>query len=151
MAIAQQNAKVTTRRKVKVIGIEEYINVRTGEVEKFQVIRINDRDANFEKLWISHVLEAIQVIGNAKVKVLLEIIRRRTRDNMVVATYDDIATWAGVSRRTVIETVNALIQHNILKRRKGIDGVLYVNPDVIFKGGTTDRMRVLLDYSSLER
>ena len=40
----------TTRKKVKVIGTETYIKQSTGELEEMQVMRIEERDANFHKL-----------------------------------------------------------------------------------------------------
>ena len=42
----------TTRKKVKVIGTETYINQQTGELQEMQVIDIEERDANFHKLWL---------------------------------------------------------------------------------------------------
>ena len=37
----------TTTKRVKVVGTEEYINTRTGELEQMQVTSIEDRDFNF--------------------------------------------------------------------------------------------------------
>ena len=42
----------TTRKKVKVVGTETYINQKTGELQEMQVIDIEERDANFHKLWL---------------------------------------------------------------------------------------------------
>ena len=68
----------THKKKVKVIGSEEYINSRTGEVETFNVIRIEDRDFNFHKIWLAHVLDAIDELGNAKIKVLTYLLEEQT-------------------------------------------------------------------------
>ena len=46
----------TTRKKVKVIGTETYIKQSTGEIEEMQVMKIEERDANFHKLWLEHIL-----------------------------------------------------------------------------------------------
>ena len=50
----------------KVIGTQAYINKDTKEVENFEVIQMEDRDFNFEKIWLAHILEAIDSIGNKK-------------------------------------------------------------------------------------
>ena len=39
----------TTRKKVKVVGTETYINQKTGELQEMQVIDIEERDANFSQ------------------------------------------------------------------------------------------------------
>ena len=46
----------TTRKKVKVIGTETYIKQDTGEIAEMQVVKIEERDANFHKLWLGHIL-----------------------------------------------------------------------------------------------
>ena len=56
----------TTRKKVKVVGTETYINQKTGELQEMQVIDIEERDANFHKLWLGHILQSIDLIGNQK-------------------------------------------------------------------------------------
>ena len=53
-------------QKVKVIGTETYIKQDTGELKEMQVIDIEERDANFHKLWLGHILQSIDLIGNQK-------------------------------------------------------------------------------------
>jgi len=137
-----------TSRKVKVIGKETYINQQTGEVQEFNVVDIEDRDANFQKLWLGHILEAIQELGNAKMQVLMYLLSKRNpATNMVIATQQEIAEATGVHKNTVWATIKALTAHNIVTPRKGIPGVVMLNPDVIFKGGRGSRLNVLLRYS----
>lgn len=54
----------TTRKRVKVVGTETYIKQDTGELREMQVIDIEERDANFHKLWLGHILQSIDLIGN---------------------------------------------------------------------------------------
>lgn len=137
-----------TSRKVKVVGSETYINQRTGEVQEFNVVDIEDRDANFQKLWLGHILEAIQELGNAKMQVLMYLLSKRNpATNMVIATQKEIAEAVGVHKNTVLETLKALTAHNIITPRKGIKGVVMLNPDVIFRGSRGNRLNVLLRYS----
>ena len=57
---------VTTTKKVKVIGRQDYINVETGELESFDVTRIEDRDFNFTKVWMRNFISALDIVGNQK-------------------------------------------------------------------------------------
>ena len=63
-----------TRKVVKVIGTQEYINKDTGQVEEMQVMRIEERDANFHKLWLGHILQTIDLIGNQKTRLAFWIL-----------------------------------------------------------------------------
>ena len=55
-----------TRKKVKVVGVERYINQSDGSIAEMQVIEIEERDANFHKLWLGHIIQSIDLIGNQK-------------------------------------------------------------------------------------
>lgn len=134
-------------KKVKIIGTETYIRQATGEAQEFNVIDIEDRDANFSKLWIGHILEAVDQLGNAKMKVMMHIIAKRDpTSNNLIATSQEIADAVGVSEKTVRETIKALVTAKVVTRRKGINGVLMLNPEVVFKGQRSGRLNVLLRY-----
>lgn len=53
---------VNTCRKTKIIGTQQYINRDTGEIIDCQVMEIEERDANFQKFWIGHILAAVDEI-----------------------------------------------------------------------------------------
>lgn len=137
----------TTRKAVKVVGTSEYINRETGELEEFQVISIEERDAHFQKLWLSHVLEAVDEMGNAKMRIMLHLIaKRHPATNMLVQTYAEIAKETDTSIRTVTSTIQNLIKHDIIRKKQGTKGVLFLNPDVVFKGTRNGRLKVLIEY-----
>ena len=74
----------TTRKKVKVIGTETYIKQDTGEIAEMQVVKIEERDANFHKLWLEHILHTMDLIGNQKTKLafwLLDNLDRKQDNN----------------------------------------------------------------------
>ena len=50
-----------TNKKVKVVGRAEYTNNSTGEVEDFQVVRLEDRDFNFHKIWLEHIINSLDL------------------------------------------------------------------------------------------
>lgn len=136
--------KMTTRKKVKVIGTKEYIDAETGEIEKMNVVSVEERDCNFHKLWLQHIVSSFDLIGNQKIRLAFWIIENLNRDNILNYTYEQIAEKTGISYRTVFNTMKILIESNFLTRHNS--GTYIVNPDVIFKGGKSDRMNVLIQY-----
>lgn len=136
----------TTRKKVKVIGTENYIKQDTGEIKQMQVIDIEERDFNFHKVWLEHILNSIDLIGNQKTRLAFWIVNHLNRENQLIMTQRRIAELTNMSAQTVNSTLKALIQSEFLVKINS--GAYQVNPDVIFKGGKTDRANILLSYRS---
>lgn len=134
----------TTRKKVKIIGHQEYINRDTGEITNMQVVNIEERDANFHKLWLGHILQSIDLIGNQKTKLAFWILDNLNSENQLIMTQRKIAEKSGISYQTVSLTIKALIESNFLIKINS--GAYRVNPDVLFKGGKDNRLNVLLQY-----
>src|SRR5690625_1053404 len=128
----------TTRKKVKFLGTKEFIDASTGEKETMQVTNIEERDANFHKIWLGHMLESLDMIGNQKIRVAMFIMENINKENELIMTY-----------RVIAEKTNTSLQESKLLS-KIRNGYYRVNPDVIFKGGRNDRMNVLLRYSKGE-
>lgn len=136
----------------KLLGSDVWINQRTGEIIEAQTLSkevTGDVDIGFEKLWVGHILDAVQEVGNAKMQVLFWLIRNKDRNNMVRATLDDIAAKTGVSRRTVASLMTALRKANVVQLEYG--GRWMLNPAVVFKGGHNRRMNVLIRYKAMEQ
>lgn len=135
---------VTTRKKTKVVGTKTFVDTATGEMEEMQVIQIEERDANFHKLWLGHIIQSLDLIGNQKIKVLSFILENLNADNMLIMTQRKMADQSGVGYQAVAQTLKALQESNFLVKVQS--GTYQVNPDVIFKGGKGQRMSVLLQY-----
>jgi hypothetical protein len=134
----------TTSKKTKVIGKQEYINSQTGEIEEFNVVSIEDRDCNFSKIWIGHIISALDAVGNQKIKVITFILDNMWKqNNLLLMTQREIADKSGVSLQTVNETIRILQEAAFLK---GKTGAYMINPDVLFKGSFNSRMNILLKY-----
>lgn len=134
-----------TRKKVKVVGKETYINQKTGQIEEMQVMSIEERDANFHKLWLGHILQSIDLIGNQKTKLAFWILDNLNKENQLIMTQRKIAEKTGISYQTVSLTIKALMESNFLIKINS--GAYRVNPDVLFKGGKNDRLNVLIQYT----
>ena len=76
---------------MKVIGTETYIKQDTGEIAEMQVVKIEERDANFHKLWLGHILQSIDLIGNQKTKLAFWILDNLDSNNQLIMTQRKIA------------------------------------------------------------
>jgi len=137
-----------TRKNVKFLGTKEYIDTDTGEVETMQVTNIEERDANFHKIWLGHMLESLDMIGNQKIRVAMFIMNELNKDNQFIGTQRYIADKTNISLPTITETMKVLQESNFLIKVR--NGFYRANPDIIFKGGKSDRLNVLLRYSKGE-
>mgnify|MGYP000989888848 FL=1 len=139
----------TTRRKMKIVGKQTYINQETGEMNEVQVIDIEERDANFHKIWLSHILNSIDLIGNQKTKLAFWILDNINSENQLIMTQRKIAKNSGISLYTVSETLKVLMDSNFLQKINS--GAYRVNPNVLWKGGKSARMNVLFKYHQNEK
>lgn len=138
--------KTTTKKQV-VVGKQEYINKETGELEEFNIINSYDTDFNFEKIWLSHILESLEVIGNQKIKVLNWLLANKNNENMIIATQRAISEKCGVSYPVVNKTIKALIDSKAISSNQS--GVYMLNPDFMFKGNNKKRMNLLLRFQEI--
>lgn len=140
--------KTSTKRQV-VVGHQNYINQTTGEVIECQVVEVEDRDFNFDKIWIWWLAQALDLLGNAKIQVLNYLIEKRDKENRVISTQRNLAKNIGVSLSTVSKTLTALQEIDAIQSPQS--GVYVINPNFIFKGRQSSRMRVLMDYRDLAK
>lgn len=133
-----------TSKKMKIVGTESYMNVSTGTVEDFQVVRVEDSDTNFDKFWVSQLLTAIDEFGNQKIRLLMYLIQKREiSNNAVIKTTRELAEETGISRNTILQTLKILEEHGIIWRKTG---VIFISTNVVFRGTHQNRMRVMFEY-----
>ena len=141
-------SKQVTRKIIKVGGMREFIDPETGEKIDQYVLNMEERDANFHKVWLWHLAEALELIGNQKMKILSYIFEN-AKDNLFVGTQRMIAEATETAYQTVSITMKLLMEADIIKLRHA--GVYLINSDVIFKGGTNKRMNILYEYYSVNK
>ena len=139
--------KTVTHKKVKVVGTKQFIDPTTNEIENFQVLSVEERDFNFHKIWLKHILETIDLIGNTKTKLAFWIIDHINYENVLVYTYKRIHEETKISIDTIRVTMKILLESGFLRRIN--QGAYKVNPDYIFKGNHANRMNVLIQYSKI--
>lgn len=136
----------------KLVGPDVWINQRTGEIIEAQTLSkqvSGDVDVGFHKLWIGHILETIDEVGNAKVKVLFWLMRNMDSNNMVKATVRQIAERSEVGEATVKRLMAALRKADVVRLEYG--GRWVLNPAVTFKGAHQRRMNVLIRYKAMDK
>lgn len=142
-------AKQQTQKKMKVVGTQQFINVRTGEVEDFQVTSIEERDFNFHKVWMKNFINTLDLVGNQKTKLCFWIIDNLNKENQLCMTYRQISEKTNISLETVRITMKLLLEADFLRRVN--TGCYVVNPDVLFKGSRSGRLNVLNTYTDIEK
>lgn len=142
----------TTKRKKKTVKFASetiYRADENGELQPLDAEVINEEweeesDINFDKIWLSSVFEALEQVGNQKMKVASYILNQRDKNtNYLIQTQREIAEKCGVSLQTVSRTLKALEQANLIV---GKSGIYQVNPDKIARGKHNKRMAILRIY-----
>ena len=137
----------TTSKKQKLVGTQEYINSSTGELVPMQVYSVEDRDFNFHKVWLQHLVNSLDGISNQKLKLAFWIIEHLNKENQLIMTQRVIAEKSGISLYTVISTMKALQEGEPAFLVKINSGAYQVNPDIVWKGSHNTRMGIIFDYS----
>ncbi len=108
--------------------IYQKINPVTGEVleskevDEFQkdVPTEPQRPHGFMIAYLAEIINMMETLGNKKMKVVKYILAEMDkRNNTLIETTEEIAKGSGVSKKTVIETLKALEEANIAKRKTG--------------------------------
>jgi len=133
---------------VKYVGNKDLIDPETGETHEFSVIS-KSCDSLDSKGWrrviMSDLMEAIEQIGNQKIKVLEFLIDNMDDKNQINLTYTKIQEKTKISRQTIAETFKALKNCNLIKKHGG----LYVlNTTIISAYGSSDKNKYLtIEYN----
>ena len=125
-------------------GQHRLVDTTTGEVIDAQVVVKTSGDRGFHKIWLHEILELVDEVGNAKMRVLMWLLSKADAQNQVWATHQEIASACDSSTKTVQRLMSALLAANVITETRR--SVWRLNPDVIFKGDHNKRMAVLVKY-----
>ena len=91
----------------------------TGELIQTQVIErvVGDGDAGFHKIWLGHILELVEEVGNAKMVVLVWLLKNADSQNQIYASLREIAKATGVGVATVQRLMAALVSADVVTKR----------------------------------
>ncbi len=144
----KQKWNKVTRKKIKHVGEQEYINHDTGEIVDMAVTDIEDRDFNFYKVWLLSLMNAIDLVGNKKIKFMFWLVQNLNKENEITMTIRQMAKASKISTVTISRTLKQLYEANFLQKKN--IGCYRINPNVIFKGSKTARQNILIRYNAKE-
>lgn len=143
-----------TTKKQKFIGYKTLIDPDTGEAYPMQMNILEDRDFNFHKVWMQHLVNSLDSISNQKLRLAFWIIDNLDKENQLIMTQRAIAEASGISLQTVSRTLKALCQvpeGSYAFLQKINSGAYRVNPEVLFKGSHSNRMGICYEYKKIEK
>lgn len=125
-------------------GSRQLQDLSTGELIEAQTITKTVGDVGFHKIWLGEILELVDEVGNAKMRVLMWLLSNADAQNRIMATKREIAEACDVGTASVQRLMTALKAANVITEVRR--SVWRLNPSVIFKGDHNRRMNVLIKY-----
>ena len=124
-----------TTKKQKFVGYKILVDPETGETYPMQMNVMEDRDFNFHKVWLQHLVNSLDSISNQKLRLAFGLLITQI-ENQLIMTQRAIADATNMSTKTVNTTLKALCEAPegspaFLQRINS--GAYRVNPEVIFK------------------
>lgn len=138
-----------TTKKQKFVGYKTLVDPDTGETYPMQMNILEERDFNFHKVWMRHLVNSLDAISNQKLRLAFWIIDNLNRENQLIMTQRAIAEASGMSLQTVSRTLKALCEApegSPAFLQKINSGAYRVNPEVLFKGSHSNRMGICYEY-----
>lgn len=114
-----------------------------------QVMSFEEGDFNFHKVWLAHIIQSLELIGNQKIRFANFLLENMDYENKICMTLRQMAEKSRVSLDTVQKTMNVLKDSNFIRAINM--GAYQINPDVIFKGYKNKRMNILYQYQQLAK
>lgn len=130
-------------------GKETYVNEDTGEIIEVDKLYRKQVQGNFVKAYIKGLIMMLDVVGGGKAKVVNYLLDNlRLSDNKLIATTRDIAKQTKTSPTTVTDTLKALEDGNVIKRRTG---VIMLNPEILIRGDDDKHRHLLIEFEDFDR
>lgn len=137
---------MNTSKRMKLVGHKTLVDRDTGEEIPMQMNVVEDRDFNFHKVWLQHLIHSFDEIVNQKLRLAFWIIENLNKENQLVMTQRKIAEKSGISYQTVSRTIRLLTEGKPPFLQRINAGAYRVNPDVLFKGSHSNRMGICYEY-----
>lgn len=141
--------KQTTSKKQKLVGVKEFLDPTTNTLVPMQITTIEERDFDFNKVWMRNLINSMDEIANQKMRLAFWIIDNLNKENQLIMTQRKIAEKTGISLKTVSSTMKMLCEPengSMPFLQKINSGAYRVNPDVMFKGSHSNRMGIVMEY-----
>ncbi|EMM0193774.1 replication/maintenance protein RepL [Staphylococcus aureus] len=130
-------------------GKETYVSQETGEVLEVDKLYRKQVQGNFVKAYIKGLIMMLDVVGGGKAKVVNYLLDNlRLSDNKLIGTTREIANKTKTSPTTVTDTLKALEEGNVIKRRTG---VIMLNPEILIRGDDNKHRHLLIEFEEFNR
>ena len=130
-------------------GTQRLIDEQSGEVIEVDKLYRKQTSGNFHKAYLIQLISMMDMIGNQKFKVVNYILDNiHWSNNTLIATVKEMIKATGTSKQTVITTLKALEEGNIIKRRTG---ALMLNPELLMRGDDQKQKYLLLEFGNFEQ
>uniref|UniRef100_UPI000F43C077 replication/maintenance protein RepL n=1 Tax=Staphylococcus aureus TaxID=1280 RepID=UPI000F43C077 len=130
-------------------GTQRLIDEQSGEVIEVDKLYRKQTSGNFHKAYLIQLISMMDMIGNQKFKVVNYILDNiHWSNNTLIATVKEMVKATGTSKQTVITTLKALEEGNIIKRRTG---ALMLNPELLMRGDDQKQKYLLLEFGNFEQ
>ena len=128
-------------------------NPVTGETEQYDnmLVRRVVGDFDYDKVFLFNLLEGLGVIGGAKFRAAMYVLKHKDENNLVMITAETLGKECKISTKSAHRTLQMLQESNFLTRPKKTRGLYQINPEMIFKGSHNRRMSVLTVYEKGKR
>ena len=130
-------------------GTQRLIDEQSGEVIEVDKLYRKQTSGNFHKAYLIQLISMMDMIGNQKFKVVNYILDNiHWSNNTLIATVKEMVKATGTSKQTVITTLKALEEGDIINRRTG---ALMLNPELLMRGDDHKQKYLLLEFGSFEQ
>ena len=99
-----------TTKKQKFVGYKILVDPETGETYPMQMNVMEDRDFNFHKVWLQHLVNSLDSISNQKLRLAFWIIDHLDREDQLIMTQRAIADATNMSTKTVNTTLKPSVK-----------------------------------------
>lgn len=127
---------------------KEYIDKETGEVKEVVEITKEVERNGFMITYILTLAEALDLVGNKKIKVLSYILENMDSNNLLVASNRKLAKECGVSASTVCETLKILRDADIITTQTN---VIMLNPKLANKVSKNKEQALMIKFKEIKK
>lgn len=131
-------------------GSSKWINTETGEVREVDEFeKPVGRNERFMITYLCEVIKFIDALGNRKMMVVKYILKNMQKsNNTLLITQEELAKKAGVSRKTVSETIKILVDAEILKKR---NGAIMINPRLMNNKKPWGEAQMMIKFTEFDK
>ena len=141
------------RRVGRISDMEYYVQVNkdgepiTGEIKEVDVVIRPTSRNNFYITYLSTIIQMIDSIGNKKMEVVKYILKNMDSNNKLTETVDEIVKKSGISKATVVRTLQILEQANIVARKTGL---VMLSPKIAHKGNVQKERYLMTKFEEIQ-